>query len=58
MTVSVTRPEKTRQASVTRDALQAIERVDSVLILFGVPEAEPLTLQIEQETDWKGRSSW
>ncbi len=58
MTVSVTRPEKTRQASVTRDALHTVERVESVLILCGVPEAAPLTLQIEQETDWKGRSSW
>jgi hypothetical protein len=32
--------------------------VESALILLGVPEAEPLTLQMEQETDWKGKSSW
>jgi hypothetical protein len=58
MTASVTRPEETRQASVTRDAWPVNEWVESALILFGVPEAEPLTLQIEQETDWKGKSSW
>jgi hypothetical protein len=51
MTASVTWTEKTRLASATRDALHANERVESVLILFGVPEAELLTLQIEHETD-------